>query len=654
MNNSRTKFNNTSDDSQAHGIRSSRSDTSWKESDNGKQTIIPAGRAWRLLAQYFLGQVLSDDDRDVLKADAIYGRWLHHIDNHPGGTDLANWCQTAGMPQDQQQHFTDMVEFEHNLQQQLQAWEDEAVRSQGDSPRRIAGSIVYEQAQTHGGPTILYCRQGYWSYGPEPCWEQYPSWVDRELPRLTNCYVDAWNAEKIAEAEAINQANWEAYQNSLSTSKPLQVPKTVVAPTVSDHKASKLTGEVLKQLKPHITAGKGTPPTGPFWINPGPLDPDPSRIIPLSNGLLDISDPSRPVLLPHTARFFSPNLLPFPYDPNWPYPKRFMGILEDQFGKTGDKDEDVQSKNALLEYLALTLIPELKYQKFLILLGEPGTGRSTLMDCFIEVLGERNHGSIEVQALSSAHGKAGLIDKLLITFNDSRVADAQDTTTALQFLLQLVGGDKQHIDPKYKDTLTAKLLARAIMICNILPNFRDITSGIERRILVVWFQRKILNPNPNLAQEIKEYERPGILNVLLKHLSELQTRGHFIQPQRSQECIDEMRESASNLFGYLQECCQEGDCEEESDRVLARDAYQVYKLYIKQTGTRPLSLTEFRNKLPIAADRIWDNGLRQGRPWIEPQDGGTRKRGPSQFYGLIINDGLLRRAHGAATYGIIE
>jgi P4 family phage/plasmid primase-like protien len=464
--------------------------------------------------------------------------------------------------------------------------------------------------------------------------------------------VDAWNDEQIAQAEAINQANWLAYQNALQTQKPARMPETVVPHTVSDHKASKLTSEVLKQLKAHITAGKGTPPTGPFWINPGPLDPDPSRIIPLSNGLLDISEPSHPVLLPHTARFFSPNLVPFPYDPNWPYPHRFMGILEDQFGKDGAADEDAESKSALLEYLALVLIPELKYQKFLILLGDPGTGRSTLMDCFIEVLGERNHGSIEVQALNNTHGKAGLIDKLLITFNDSRTADAQDTTAVLQFLLQLVGGDKQHIDPKYKDTLTAKLLARAIMICNLLPNFRDITNGMERRILVVRFQRKIDKPNPNLAREIKECERPGILNVLLKHLGELQRRGGFVQPQRAQECIDEMRESASNLFGFLQECCQKGNC--ESDRVLERDAYQVYRLYTRQTGTHPLSFTEFRNKLPIVAGRVWDTELLRKRPWDTPKEGEAPKRLPHTFCGLIINDGLLRRSNNAALFGVIE
>jgi P4 family phage/plasmid primase-like protien len=615
---------------------------------------VPAGQAWRFLAQRFLGQDLTAADRAVLEADATYGAWLQTLDSHPSNkAALAQWCQTAGIPEDQQQHFTDMVQFEQGLRQQLQAWEEEAIREQGDSPRRIAGSIIYDQAKVHGGPTVLYCRQAYWSYGPEqPCWEQHPGWVDRELPRLTNHYVDAWNAEQIAQAQLTNLANQLAYQNSLQTQNPLPKPERIVPTLVRDNPASKLTVEVLKQLKAHVVASKGTPPTGPFWITPAPLDPDPARIIPVSNGLLDITDPSNPVLLPHTARFFSPNLLPFPYDPYWPRPDRFLRILEDQFGEEGSEDEDCQSKETLLEYLALTLIPELKYQKFLVLIGDPGTGRSTLIDCFIEVLGERNHSSIEVQALNGKHGKAGLIDKLLITFNDSRTADSQDTTAVLQFLLQLVGGDKQHIDPKYKDTFAAKLFARAIMVCNTLPNFRDITNAMERRVLVVEFKQKVAKQNPNLAQEIKEKELPGILNELLIALTRLQQRGHFIQPQRTHDRIIEMRDSASNLFEFLQDCCEQAD---PQTYVFERDAYLVYSHHARQIGTHPFGYPQFRNQLPTVVSRVWDRELHRGRPWSkeEPNEGEERKRLPKAFYGITIAKELIDRAKSAATFGVI-
>jgi putative DNA primase/helicase len=594
--------------------------------------------AWHLLAQRFLGQELSTQDRAVLATDENYSPWLAAIDRRPGDlAALAHWCGQTNQAPALLQHFQAMIAFEQARLQQLEKWLDEAIRPEGNSPRRIAGSIVYSQAEAHGWPTVMYCRKEYWAYGAqEPLWEPQPSWVEKELPPLVNKYVDAWNQEEIQRVAIINQdllSQWEqACKTDPNTPKPaLEKPVGLV----SDKQASQLTTEVLKQIKPHIV--REAPPIGPFWVHPAPLDPAATRIIPLQNGLLDISTPAQPKLLQHTSRFFSPNLLPFTYDPQWPRPDRFLKILEDQFGCAGDPEEDTESKETILEFFALCLIPELKYQKFLILLGESGTGRSTLIDCFVQVLGERNHSPLDVQTLNNPHGKAGLVDKLLIVFNDSRSGDTQDNTQVLQFLLQLVGGDKQHINPKYKDTFAAKLLARAIMVCNVLPNFRDSTSATERRTLVCEFKKKIADKNENLAQLIKEHELPGILNELLKALVRLEERGHFVQPQQARERIEEMRDASSNLFGFVEECCE---YREEMSMSLA-DAYEVYCYHSRRVGTKPLNKTNFRIHLPAAANRIFDGGeVRVNRPWTH----GKQKRAHWTVQNLVHQKGLLDRA----------
>jgi putative DNA primase/helicase len=599
---------------------------------------IPEAPAWHLLAQRFLGQELSTQDRAVLTADAVYSPLLSAIDARLGDLSaIADWFGKTQQPPQLLQHFKDRIDFEQTRLDQLTRWEEEADRPEGNSPRRIAGSIVHAQAEAHGWPTVMYSRKEYWAYGPkEPLWEPQPSWVEKELPPLVNYYVDAWNQEEIQRVALVNNnlmLEWQqACKTNPNTPKP-QLEKPVGL--VSDKQASQLTTEVLKQIKPHIV--HEAPPIGPFWIHPAPLDPPATRIIPLQNGLLDISVPAQPRLLRHTSRFFSPNLLPFTYDPQWPRPDRFLRILEDQFGAAGDLDEDTESKEAILEFFALCLIPELKYQKFLILLGESGTGRSTLIDCFLQVLGERNHSPLDVQTLNNPHGKAGLVDKLLIVFNDSRSGDTQDNTQMLQFLLQLVGGDKQHINPKFKDTFAARLLARAIMVCNVLPNFRYSTTAMERRTLICEFKRKVVHKNENLAQEIREHELPGILNELLKALVRLEQRGHFVQPQRAWERIEELRDASSNLFDFVEECCEH--CQGQS--VPLADAYDVYYFHARQVGTKPLNKTNFRIHLPAAANRVFEDGeVRVYRPWTQ----GKAKREHWTVQNLVLQTGLLNKA----------
>jgi P4 family phage/plasmid primase-like protien len=617
---------------------------------------IPASQAWHLLARRFLGQELSTTIRAVLTADAVYGPWLTAIGARPCGPGsqqvannlaaVADWCGQTNQPPLLFQHLKAMIAFEKHRLRQIAKWEAEAERPEGNSPRRIAGSIVYHQAVKHGWPTIAYCRDMYWSYGPEPCWERHDNWMHKELIQLVNKYVDAWNKIERNRVDVANQNALAQWQAACQASPGKPPPKPQLAKPeglVNDKQASQLSIEVQKQLKAHIVAGKGTPPTGPFWLSAAPLDPDPSRIIPLKNGLLDITDPWCPILLPHTPRYFSPHLLPFQYDPNWPRPDRFLKILEDQFGKPGDEDEDVESKETILEFLGLTLIPELKFQKFLILLGEPGTGRSTLIDCFLQVLGERNHSSIDIQTLQGKHGKAELVDKLFITFNDSRTADSQDTTAVLQFLLQLVGGDKQHIDPKYRDTFAAKLICRAAMVCNTSPSFRDITSAMERRTLIVEFTKQIKQQNENLTQEIKDHELPGILNELLHALGRLQQRGHFIQPHTAKNRLAEMRDATSNVFGFINEYCEQAD---DADQLSTQQVYDAYCYYVHRTGTKPVGKGRFREQFKIAAARTGLK-IREVRHWTENKE----KRLPETMHGLAIDKDILKEAAKYIQFG---
>jgi len=98
-------------------------------------------------------------------------------------------------------------------------------------------------------------------------------------------------------------------------------------------------------------------------------------LLPCQNGVLDI--PSR-TLLPHTPDIYATSQLPFDFDPTADCPA-FKQALQ----------QIPESIDFLQEFAGYSLTPDTKHEIAIWLYGEPGTGKSTILEGLKAMLGTR-------------------------------------------------------------------------------------------------------------------------------------------------------------------------------------------------------------------------------------------------------------------------
>lgn len=476
-----------------------------------------------------------------------------------------------------------------------------AQEGSGGDPRRLANAITCELSAAAGLPAVAYFLEQWWEYiGPEhegPVWRASKGWDKVGLMDLLNAEADRVHAAELA--------RWQQQQSGGQKGKAPARPSRL--------NTSRLLGDVRAQLYPLLSVGRWADPARPFWIDPVPGDPDPTMVIALRNGLLDVSDPAAPRLLPPSPRFFSPVVLPFDYDPAAPRPSVFLdkvlarqwpavvdGVVEPvpEVGPPVFKLAENESVLTLQEWFGYSLTADNRLQKMLILHGEPQSGRSTILGVLRWLLGRANCAEVDTKALNNDHGTEDLPGKLLVTFSDSRTADNSDNLSMLQFFLSVVGRDPVRINPKGRTPYSTELTAKVVMSCNMMPNLRDSSGAIDRRLLVLHAPTTVPDSerDEGLGDKLRA-ELPGILNWALAGRARLLERRRFVQPRSGLPVLEQARRDANHVLPFAEDCLEFGAGLVEK----ADDLRAVYGAWCNKHGLKGYSDAAFGRCLKDAA-----------------------------------------------------
>ena len=216
----------------------------------------------------------------------------------------------------------------------------------------------------------------------------------------------------------------------------------------------------------------------------------------------------------------------------------FDQYMQDIFRDDEDKDVKIQF---LKEWMGLCLIPETKYEKFVVCVGAGGNGKSVLLKLMPELLGHENVYSAPIQRLGNKRALAELHGKLLLSsseINENAVLDDG-------ILKQIVSGDTVEAERKYEHPFTFTPSVRIMLATNHLPKLRDVTHAFFRRLVMIEFNR-IFTPEEmdmNLSAKLKG-ELAGIFVAAVNGLRSLRERGEFVVPSSSEVASDKYREES--------------------------------------------------------------------------------------------------------------
>jgi len=340
----------------------------------------------------------------------------------------------------------------------------------------------------------------------------------------------------------------------------------------------------------------------PMWLD-GRSAPAPEDIISCKNGLLDLITGD---LLDHTPAFFTRTSLPIEFNELAPDPVAWRKFLNEI------TDNDPAMIDLIKELFGYFLTSDMRMQIILLLHGNPGSGKDTLLSVLHALVGERNIANPSVDDFGGQFALQSFVAKLLAILGDANTDDKKALSKCGNRMKAISGETPQDINRKFLSVAQVKLRTRIIFVCNDLPDFGNSTHALGRRLITLPLTQDFRgNPDIDLKEKLQA-ELPGILNDVLGALRRLRERGKFIVPAKCLWLKDRILYLSNPARGFFdKECIADPNAETKK-----MDVYERYHSFSVSIGVHPVSFAKFAEELykfmpTVRAGRQTEGGERE-------------------------------------------
>jgi len=305
-------------------------------------------------------------------------------------------------------------------------------------------------------------------------------------------------------------------------------------------------------------------------------DADPDLLV-CTNGMLHI--PSK-ILRPHDKEAYLTTGVPYAYDPQAGCPVFIDALTRLPY----------RVVQFLQEFAGYCLTTDTSYEIGVWLLGVKGSGKSTIIEGFNAMLGDRA-GVLSLKQISqSRFGLSNIEGKTLIYAFESPSMYLETT----DILNAIVSGEAIPVERKYRDPVTVIPRAKILWAMNKLPRIADAGDGIFRRARIVQFTPlPEASRDPGVKDAIKQ-EGPGILNWALAGLDRLRKRGRFFIPPEIRNATDEFQAGNDPESGFVTECCDI----DITYKAQSTPLYKAYRQWCFDNGHKAKSSTNVSQEWP--------------------------------------------------------
>ena len=287
----------------------------------------------------------------------------------------------------------------------------------------------------------------------------------------------------------------------------------------------------------------------------------------------------------------SRNASPVAYDPNATCPC----FLNDLLAQALDADDI-----SLLQRVGgAMLLGRNVAQRFLLLMGTAGGGKSTLVSIIERVIGTENVAQLRTEHLDGRFESHAYRGKTLLTGKDVQSDFLQQR--GAHKIKSLVGGDFIQAEKKGSDHFAMRGEFNMVITCNSNLKIRlegDMEAW-ERRALVIHYEKpKPAMRIPDFDQKLLREEGAGILNFFIEgawaHLEELQERGDFTLTHAQVDRVRCMMRESDSIRQFVQ-----GEVARfEGGDVTSQELATAYFAYCERQGWSSYTAMEVYKKLP--------------------------------------------------------
>jgi putative DNA primase/helicase len=415
--------------------------------------------------------------------------------------------------------------------------------------------------------------------------------------------MDRWATNNPNQALGIGE--WKGYEDGVWRPIPENLIKRQIFETLKAAKADGIrpTSQVLSSVLEFAEVESTVPDEE--WDS----DPD---ILVCANGTLEISSGT---LREHRPEDYALGAVPYEFDPGAHAPTWHRFLMSTV----------PEAAPFVQEFAGYSLTVDTSHELAVWLYGPPGSGKSTLIEGFRAMLGDRVGllGLAEMQrsrfALSNIPGKT------LLTATEQ----PSDYLSVTHLLNAIISGEEIRVEEKFKPAYTVIPRAKILWGMNDLPRVKDANDGLFRRVKVVSFPKLAVEPDPMVKEAIKG-EGAGILAWSLEGLRTLNERGYFEIPEDVRAATEEFKLTNDVPQMFIEEACIISDDRETKPQPL----YDAYRHWCFVNGHKPMSSTAvaaewkrlgFERSRPRQGYRYY-LGIEVDPEWIDNQTDYPRTR----------------------------
>lgn len=301
----------------------------------------------------------------------------------------------------------------------------------------------------------------------------------------------------------------------------------------------------------------------------GEVNQYPVTVINFKNGMYDIV---KKQLMPHDREYYSINQIPHNFredivpEKDWCFTKKFLK-------EAGAGAEDVRM---LLQYFGYCMTRDTSQQKFMILKGNGGTGKSRVIGLLEYIIGSENTSSISLQDLNRRFYATNLYGKLLNSCADI----SSEAMSSVDIIKKATGEDTLMYEKKGKDPTTFVSYAKLLFSANEIPvNMDEKSNAWYRRLLIFEMNKVPVKKDADLQKKLCG-EAEATIHMAVNAISELyQAADHEIMAtENSLRLTKELNREADSALSFLDDCIVRA----HGKRIRRSSFYNEYRKYCEE------------------------------------------------------------------------
>lgn len=289
---------------------------------------------------------------------------------------------------------------------------------------------------------------------------------------------------------------------------------------------------------------------------------------------------------------FNPNIIvtnKIPHNYNY---DAYSEVMDSVMDKVSCNDDQI--RDLLEEMAGFCLYRRNELRKAFILIGDKANGKSTFLDCIVNMVGEDNTSALDLSELKDRFRGSEIVGKLLNAGDDINENFVNDTSV----FKKVVSGERITAERKGVDAFKFSNYCKFIFSANTIPRMKDKTGAVLDRLIIIPFNATFSKKDPDYDPHIKSKLRTEeameyLLQLALDGLKRVLKNNGFSDSEKVREELEKYHEKNDPLIGFIKEL----DIEVDVINQPSKDVYTAYKIYCNDNNLTPLAHNAFSENL---------------------------------------------------------